>query len=150
VKNEEWIIPPGEVTEDNMIVLVLPWPPSKNSYRRHVPTNNHPLISAEGRAYRKVVCEYVRQRRFEGTLPKQPIKGWLTMNLRVYPFDRRSVDGGNYLEALQDALAYAGLYLNDKQICLNEISRHDSVKGGLVEVILIEHGLPNHQPELPL
>jgi len=104
-------IPPGY-----FLVLALPWPPSANSYWRHVQIRGRALprvlISKQGRAYRRAVAGAVLAQRGAGRLGGARI----SMQIIARPPDRRRRDLDNLLKATQDALAHAGVYDDDAQI----------------------------------
>lgn len=97
-----------------MIKLLLPFPPSLNSYWRHVVIGRaaRVLISAEGRAYRKRVWEAAKPVIQDG----QPLGGRLSVVLTAYPPDRRKRDLDNLAKAILDALTHAGAWGDDSQI----------------------------------
>jgi crossover junction endodeoxyribonuclease RusA len=111
-----------------MTRLVLPWPPSLNTYWRHIPMGRsvRSLISRKGRAYREAVAATVRGTR---TTP-----GRLSVVLAVYPPDRRRRDLDNIPKALLDSLQHAGVIEDDENIDDLRIIRCDVVRGGRVVV----------------
>ena len=84
----------------------LPYPPTVNTYYRHVGAKV--LISARGRAYRKAV-----ERQLAGCAC---IDGDVMMRVDVYPPDCRRRDLDNLLKGLQDSLTHGGLLRDDCQI----------------------------------
>lgn len=110
-----------------MIVIKLPYPPSVNTYWRHLskgPLAGRVLISEEGRKYRETVLRMV-----------DPLK--LGMRLRVeikatMP-DRRKRDLDNLPKAVLDALTHAEVWGDDGQIDDLRIWRAPEVEapGGL-------------------
>lgn len=109
------------------ISLVLPWPPSVNTYWRHV--GCRVLISAAGRAYRLAVGRYVLMnlRRFAGVTPYQ---GKIGLHIAAAFPDDRKRDLDNLLKAPFDALTHARIWKDDSQIQDFMIRRVDNVKGG--------------------
>ena len=85
---------------------ILPYPPSVNTYYRHV--GFRVLISREGRKYRRMVVS-----RLAGT---RPLEGRLSLSALLYPKDRRRRDIDNTLKCLLDSLAHAGTMHDDSQI----------------------------------
>lgn len=67
------------------LVLTLPWPPTVNTYYRHV--GHKVLISAAGRAYRESVAAVVRA--------AKPRTGLLKLTIHFRPPDRRTRDLGS-------------------------------------------------------
>jgi len=103
-----------EVQASNSVartMLTLPWPPSVNTYWRFVPGQPRPMISRDGRAYRKTVGRIVQASGAERLMP-----GRLGMLLVVYPPDRRRRDVDNLLKAILDSLGHAGVYADDELI----------------------------------
>lgn len=91
--------------------LSLPWPPTVNTYWRHVMIGRAPrvLLSAKGREYRDEVVDSVD--------PAQPkMDGRLSVKIAAYPPDRRTRDLDNLLKPILDGLAHAGVYADDGQI----------------------------------
>lgn len=96
------------------LLLQLPYPPSVNSYWRHV--GPRVLVSAEGREYQRRVAAVV----WESGVINPPLSCPLRLSLEVFPPDRRRRDLDNLLKAVQDSLVTAGVMLDDSQI--NEIA----------------------------
>lgn len=95
---------------------ILPWPPSVNRYWRSF--RGRAIISREGRAYRdKVILEI----RAKGIPPR--MTGKVRVDIEVWPPDRRRRDLDNILKAPLDALAYAGVYMDDSQIDQLQVRR---------------------------
>ena len=113
------------------IRLTLPWPPSVNTYWRHIskgPLAGRTLISEKGRDYRKTVCDLVRS---------QPgLKCRLAVVIDAFPPDRRRRDLDNITKSLLDALDHAGVYEDDSQIDDLHLRRMAVHKPGKVEVVI--------------
>lgn len=108
-----------------MIELILPWPPSVNSYWRH-PTKGklagRHLISENGRAYRADVCRIVGR--------TEQITGRVSVMIYASPPDKRRRDLDNILKSLLDSLTHAGVWEDDAQIdrlCIERIDAFDGV-----------------------
>lgn len=101
----------------------VPFPPSTNTYWRHVMTQGRPrtLISKRGRAYRDVIKQavytQVRSRSFV------TIRDAVHMEIDLFPPDRRRRDVDNYCKALLDALTHAGFWADDSLVERLTISR---------------------------
>ena len=114
------------------MTLTLPWPPSANTYYRHVskgPLAGRVLLSEAGRAYRKAVDAVVKQARAR--------KAWavpLEVRIAVVPPDRRRRDLDNLLKSVLDCLQASGVFENDHQIDCLSIYRCERVAGGQLEV----------------
>lgn len=97
-----------------MSLLILPWPPSVNTYWRTF--RGRMLISAHGRDYRaRAVAAAIAAERFGHAQVAVRIEAWVPDNRR------RDVD--NLLKAPLDALAHAGVYEDDSQIVELSIRR---------------------------
>jgi len=121
------------VRKNEAVSLTLPYPPSTNTYWRHPnkgPCAGRSLISRAGRAYRKAVYGAVLGR-ISGAMA-----GRLSVDIRVFPPDRRRRDLDNTLKALADALQHAGVYLDDSQIDRLTVSRWPVTPPGKVVVTI--------------
>lgn len=120
--------------------LILPWPPSINTYWRHTWKKGGGIgsgrvyITDQGQAFRELVgweCKAQKARKHG--------KARVRVVLNAYPPDRRRRDLDNVLKPLLDALQHAGLYDDDSQIDRLEIHRmFPSWKGGHVDVVVVE------------
>ena len=106
----------------------LPYPPSVNHYWRSV--GGRMLISKEGRTFRRKVCAIL------GRCGAEPLDGDLSIEIIVYPPDRRRRDVDNVLKSLLDALEKGGAYENDSQIKRLTIEKRQPVKGGHTSIKL--------------
>jgi len=110
------------------MIATLPFPPSVNHYWRK--WNNRMVISKRGREYRRAICGLLAS----GTGQKPPYTGRIALCMDAFPPDRRRRDLDNLPKALQDSLAYAGVYEDDSQIDLLVVRRRDKVPGGNIVV----------------
>ena len=90
------------------LLIELPWPPSVNSYYRHV--GRRVLISRKGREYRRDICAII------SSLHIKTFVGDLEMIVDAYPPDNRRRDLDNIQKSLWDSLQHAGVYKDDSQI----------------------------------
>lgn len=101
----------------------LPWPPSTNTYWRHV--GRSVLLSKEGRMYRMHVGSIVR--------PIVARTGMITGRLHVRfiarPPSLQTIDLDNRLKAPLDALTHAGMWEDDSQVDRLEIDRGPLLRG---------------------
>ena len=116
-----------------MIRLSLAYPPSLNTIWRRVGAKT--LLSAYGRAYRKVVCDSVLE---AGVRRGYLADKRLAVTIAAMPPDRRRRDLDNIPKAVFDALTHAGVWDDDSQIDRLTISRLDPVKGGAIIVQIEE------------
>lgn len=106
--------------------IVLPWPPSTNTYWRSV--KGRVLISAEGRRYRQAIADLALVERWStvGTdRVRVVIEAWMP--------DKRRRDLDNLLKSLLDSLTFAGVWEDDSQVDDLRIFRAPLV-GGMVKV----------------
>jgi len=99
----------------NSVFLELPWPPTVNTYWRHIATGQRVrvVISARGRAYRQAVIGAVVGQ----THPdRRTVAGRLAIDIVAFPPDRRKRDLDNLPKAVLDALEAAGVYADDSAI----------------------------------
>lgn len=92
-----------------MVEVILPWPPSVNSYWRTV--KGRMITSKRGREYRSAVCAAIEMQNVERF-------GGVEIGVEIEAFrpDRRRRDLDNLFKAVLDALCHAGLYDDDSQI----------------------------------
>lgn len=113
-----------------MISVTLPFPPSLNTYWRHV--GPKVLISAAGRSYRTAVGDVVLM----SVRRTRPLLGRLALRIEAQPPDRRVRDLDNLLKAPLDALTHAGLWGDDGQIDELTIVRLPPTPGGRLRVVV--------------
>lgn len=126
----------SEAQMSNVATITLPWPPSVNTYWRHVVIGRSArvLISREGREYRDAVRLAVL-RRWPGLC--RPLEGRLDVSVVVHCPDRRARDLDNLGKAILDGLANAGVYANDSQIDRLQFVRSNKIgQPGSVDVTL--------------
>ncbi|WP_339026119.1 RusA family crossover junction endodeoxyribonuclease [Leclercia pneumoniae] len=119
--------------------LVLPFPPSVNTYWRAPnkgPLKGRHLISAKGRAYQSAACSAIvdQLRR----LPK-PSTAPAAVEILLFPPDSRRRDIDNYNKALFDALTHAGVWEDDSQVKRMLVEWGPQVAGGRVEITITTH-----------
>jgi len=110
--------------------LVLPWPPSMNTYWRNV--NGRTIISAKGREYRQQVIAAVSAQKADRHLNRP-----LRVTIAAYRPDKRRRDLDNLLKALLDSMTHAGVIEDDSLIIDLRIYWATSAKKGFVWVEII-------------
>ena len=119
--------------------LILPFPPSVNTYWRHpnkVAFAGKSLISAAGRKFQSAACTaIVEQLR---RLPK-PTSAPASVEIVLFPPDNRIRDLDNYNMALFDALTHAGVWEDDREVKRMLVEWGPKVPGGRVEISIKKH-----------
>jgi len=119
--------------------LVLPFPPSVNTYWRAPnkgPLKGRHLISAAGRKYQSAACvAIVEQLR---RLPK-PSRELAAVEITLFPPDERSRDIDNYNKALFDALTHAGVWEDDSQVKRMLVEWGPVTRKGRVEITISKY-----------
>jgi crossover junction endodeoxyribonuclease RusA len=110
--------------------LVLPWPPSMNTYWRNL--NGRTIISAKGREYRLQVIKAVAAQKADKHLNRP-----LRVTIAAYRPDKRRRDLDNLLKALLDSMTHAGVMEDDSLIIDLRIYWATSAKKGFVWVEIL-------------
>lgn len=116
------------------LTLVLPYPPSVNTYWRHLskgPLAGRTLISERGRAFRKAVEEILLVERI-GKAPE----GNLAVTIEARMPDKRKRDLDNIPKAVLDALTHCGVWLDDSLIDDLRVWRSDRTGGEVIVTIV--------------
>ncbi len=92
-------------------VFELPYPPSINTYWRHVSIKGkrRTLISERGRDYREDVCQHIGK-------GITALNSRLKVEIEAYMPDRRVRDLDNLPKSLLDSLTHAGVWADDSLI----------------------------------
>ena len=116
--------------------LVLPFPPSVNTYWRAPnsgPLKGRHLISQKGRAFQSAACAAIIEQLRK--LPK-PSAEFAAVEITLYPPDQRRRDIDNYNKALFDALTHAGVWEDDSQVKRMLVEWGPVVPKGKVEITI--------------
>ncbi|QOV65806.1 RusA family crossover junction endodeoxyribonuclease [Kosakonia pseudosacchari] len=116
--------------------LILPFPPSVNTYWRAPnkgPLKGRHLISAAGRKYQSDACAAIIEQLRR--LPK-PSSEPASVKVILYPPDVRRRDIDNYNKALFDALTHAGVWEDDSQVKRLLVEWGPVQQGGMVEITI--------------
>jgi crossover junction endodeoxyribonuclease RusA len=114
-----------------MIILTLPFPPSVNSYYRRGAHATY--MSKGGREYKAKVAEYIA----ESNSPKLGAAR-LSLEIVLWPKDKRKFDIDNRIKALLDSLQDAGVFDDDEQIDQINIYRGSGTRTGGQARVMIE------------
>ena len=107
--------------------VTLPWPPLLNHYYRTPRGMSHPILSADGRAYKNGAGVHVWAAGIES-----PLEGDVALSLALYrPSKRGDIDGP--LKAVLDSMQ-GHLYADDNQITELHVYRSDDKTNPRVEV----------------
>lgn len=122
----------------NPITFILPFPPSVNTYWRHVGKNT--LISEKGRKFRANAIAAVYEQ-----LRKRPmaITSDVSVIVKMYPPTNHRRDIDNYLKAPFDALTHANVWKDDEQVKRVDMEWCEVVKGGRFEITISLHESAN-------
>ena len=110
-----------------MLNLILPFPPSVNSYWGF--KGSHRYLTPKAKDFKQSVFWLFRQSQHKGFGGHR-----IDVNIVLQAPDRRTRDLDNYLKSLLDALTQAGVYNDDSQIDRLVVTRGDITQGGLARV----------------
>jgi crossover junction endodeoxyribonuclease RusA len=110
----------------------LPWPPTNNTYYRRAFKNGKQItyISEAGKKYRIDVLAAVLEQ------GRKHFDGKLHLVIEMHQTKGKcDMDNDNAPKSVQDSLAHAGVFDNDRQICHLEVIRCEpSESRGYIEV----------------
>ena len=112
----------------------LPWPPSMNTYWRHVVVGRQVrvLLSEQGRTYRdEVHKELALQRVRRGRIASS-----MRVTLEAFPPDLRARDLDNLPKGILESLKHSGVINDDKHIDELRIVRRHVAKRGVMLVTI--------------
>ena len=116
----------------NNYFLKLQFPPSMNTYWRHV--GHRVLISKKGREYRLNAIDDVMEQ-----LPRHKVVfGRVKVRIDLYPPDRRKRDVDNYLKVALDSLTHANFWDDDSQVDDLRVVRKGIENGGRMTILITE------------
>lgn len=120
-----------------MIEIILPYPPSVNHYK----TVGRLRTTASGKMYQPRIDSPETKRyhyevwmkcRQQGVVSL--LDSTISLEMYVYPPDRRKRDLDNILKVLCDSLVKAGCFNDDSQIARLLVQRRDIIQGGQIIV----------------
>lgn len=116
--------------------LILPFPPSVNTYWRAPnkgPLKGRHMISEAGRRFQSDACAAIIEQLRR--LPK-PSGSLCAVEILLYPPDNRRRDIDNYTKGLFDALTHAGVWEDDSQVKRMLVEWGPVVPKGKVEMTI--------------
>lgn len=132
------VLPPWHLNPQvGYVSIALPWPPSVNTYWRHVVIQGRVrvLLSEKGRSYRHEVEKLVWAARAKAVLR---LAGRLKVVILACPPDRRARDLDNLPKAVLDALVHSNVIVDDADIDDLHIVRGTVERGGSMRVEIRE------------
>ncbi|ENA7071124.1 RusA family crossover junction endodeoxyribonuclease [Escherichia coli] len=119
--------------------LILPFPPSVNTYWRHpnkVAFAGKSLISEAGRKFQSAACAAIIEQLRR--LPK-PTSAPASVEIVLFPPDNRIRELDNYNKALFDALTHAGVWEDDSQVKRMLVEWGPVIPKGKVEITISKY-----------
>ena len=126
------------LTDDGILTLDLPWPPSVNHYWRM--WRGRMVTSAAGRTYQQAVASILRGYGVE------PFAGDVCVAAELRPPDRRRRDVDNSYKAPLDAMTRGRVYHDDSQIFGLYWWRGPVERGGRIIVAVYPGAIPHCSP----
>lgn len=115
------------------MIIELPYPPSLNSYYRHV--GSKVMISKNGRLFRDQVNQIAILDNVQNKFNDKDLQVVITL----YPPDRRKRDIDNVLKCLFDSLTHAKVWHDDSQVKRMFVEKNEPIEQGLVIVKIMEY-----------
>lgn len=115
-----------------MLKLILPHPPSVNTYWGF--SGHRRFLTAKAVTFKKIVHLVFKQSKHSGFGNKL-----LAVEVLLNPPDKRIRDIDNNIKSLLDAMCQAGIFTDDFQINKITIERGMTVKNGSCEVKITEY-----------
>lgn len=115
------------------IEIELPWPPSLNTHKAVV--RGRMIMSKKGREYIKA-CAVAVNSNYGLRLSDE-----LTVEIDLYPPDKRRRDIDNYTKAIFDAMTDCKLWLDDSQVKRMIVNMHSRTPGGRAVLRINSHAV---------
>ncbi|EFD7711911.1 RusA family crossover junction endodeoxyribonuclease [Escherichia coli] len=119
--------------------LILPFPPSVNTYWRHPNKGafaGKSLISAAGRKFQSAACAAIVEQLRVCQNQRRHLLQWRSC---CFLPDNRSRDLDNYNKALFDALTHAGVWEDDSQVKRMLVEWGPVIPEGKVEITISKY-----------
>lgn len=117
-----------------MLTLILPHPPSVNTYWGF--HGHRRFLTDKAVAFKKAVHILFKQTKHSG-FDEKP----LAVEVLLNPPDKRIRDIDNNIKSLLDALCQAGIFTDDCQVSKITVERGATVKGGACVVKIKEYSI---------
>lgn len=100
------------------IKFTIPYPPSVNHYWGQRGTIKY--LTKKAKDFRAAIQNVI-----DVEFNQEPLEGRLSLNMTLYPPDRRKRDVDNPIKPTLDALEHAGVYLNDSQVYNINVTKYE-------------------------
>lgn len=123
------------------MTFTLPYPPSVNHYKsvgQLVRTKSGKLYQKRFNSPETTAFYYKVWQAIRFKAPLRPLESTISLEVSVYPPDKRKRDLDGILKVLMDSLQRGGLILDDYQVARLLVIRRDIIPGGQVIVQLSE------------
>lgn len=117
-----------------MLTLILPHPPSVNTYWGF--KGHRRFLTDNAVTFKKAVHILFKQTKHAGFGCKQ-----LAIDILLNPPDKRIRDIDNNIKSLLDAMCQAGIFKDDYQVCKLTIQRGPVIKNGACVVKIMEYSI---------
>ncbi|MBO9492093.1 RusA family crossover junction endodeoxyribonuclease [Endozoicomonas sp. G2_1] len=120
-----------------MYRLVLPFPPSNNTYYRHV--DNKVVLSKKGRLYKADVAKVLESYGYARLMIDKPV----ICRLELYrPDKKKKWDSDNYFKGVYDSLSHAGFWVDDHLVVESQARKMEPDGLGRV-VVNVDYDMGN-------
>lgn len=121
------------MSNDENIVIWLPWPPTVNDYWK--PVRGSLYLSRKGRLYKEKVARELAEQ-----IPDVELETKLLVEVTLFPPDNRTRDLDNYMKGLLDSITATKIWVDDSQIDQLFIYRGETIKNGAAKIEVSDAG----------